>query len=111
MAFTQEAKGNFTVAVSGPYHCGPNHESPKTFPYRVTVKYPESALDDKGFLLDNTFFQEYFDGLKTVETSCELLVKHCAEFFWDAASGRAFSVCVELWGIPEHAKIEFLKEN
>lgn len=109
MAFTQEATGKFTVEVTGPYHCGPNHESPKTFPYRVTVDYPETALDEKGFLLDNSFFQQYFDSLGTIENSCELLAKHCAEFFWSASDGRALTVCVELWGIPEHAKIKYQK--
>lgn len=60
MGFKQFATNPFTVEVEGPYHCGPDHTSPKTFTYQVEIEYPSDALDDKGFLLDNTAFGDYF---------------------------------------------------
>lgn len=72
--FTQSASGEFSIEVSGLYHCGPNHDSPKMFHYDVQLSWPDDALDDKGFLLDNTAFQAYFDHLGHTDLSCERLV-------------------------------------
>lgn len=80
--FRQIAQGKFNVDVSGCYHCGPNHDSPKRFRYEVILEYPSSdVLDSRGFLLDNLTFHSHFDGIGILTDSCELLAKRSAEMF------------------------------
>jgi hypothetical protein len=105
--YRQFGYGEFDVYVVGENHCGPNHESPKSFNYEVEVRYPLDALDERGFLLDNLSFQEYFEALHQTSYSCELLATHAACTFWDMAEGRCEQVRVCIWGIREVAKVEF----
>ncbi len=83
--FEQIAKGRFTVPVSGCFHCGPNHDSPKTFNYHVVLQYPSTVQDQKGFLLDNTTFHDWFRKIEILEVSCETLACQAACAFWDMA--------------------------
>ncbi len=106
MAFVQRAQGNFSINVSGDFHCGPDHTSPKTFPYSVEIHYPASALDENGFLLDNQSFQQYFDGLGHTDLSCERLTMKAATDLHAATNGRCHSTRVNIWAIPGHAAIE-----
>lgn len=92
--YIQRADGEFSVNVSGPYHCGADHSSPKVMQYRVILHYPDSGLDTKGFLLDNTAFREYFASLGTISISCELLAR------------RVFSDLAEMARARRVAKIE-----
>jgi len=104
--FRQVAQGKFEVAVSGPFHCGPDDTSPKQFDYEVMVCYPDGALDGNGFLLDNLYFEHYFNTIGECTISCERLTRKCAEDIAAATGGRCNKVCVGIWGIPGRAKIE-----
>ena len=106
--FRQVANGSFSADVEGCFHCGPNHDSPKAFDYEVEVHYPSEALDERGFLMDNLAFSEYFTQLQKVEHSCELLAKTAAEFFWNIAKGRCKEIRVAVWGIRGAARVEFI---
>ena len=98
--YTQHAKGSFSVQVSGPYHCGPNHDTPKKFDFEVLIEWPSKSPDYRGFLLDNTVFQDYFDTLGEVKNSCEVLAKDCAEEFHKIAGRRPEQgLCADL-GYP-----------
>lgn len=101
--FRQEASGSFSVEVGGCYHCGPNHDSPKTFDYRVYVEYGNNALDDKGFLNDNLAFDAYFSSLQRVTDSCELMAQKAACFFWLQLVGRCKLIEVTVWGLKQKA--------
>lgn len=83
MSFTQKANGQFCVpVVPGTPHCGINDESLCSCAYRIALEYDDSALDENGFLLDNTAFREYFAKLASnpVTVSCENLArKICAD--------------------------------
>jgi len=105
MAYVQEAQGEFTIEVSGPYHCGPDHTTPKRFPYKVTIHYHDGALDENGFLLDNTSFREYFNTLGCTSLSCERLCDKAANDLHNATNGRAQRTAVQIWAIPGHAAI------
>lgn len=111
MAFKQEAHGSFSVHVLGENHCGPDHNSPKSFPFSVCIEYPVEALDARGFLLDNLHFRSYFDGIGQTDLSCELLARKCADDLFRATGGRCIKVTVSIWGIPDHACISFTKEG
>jgi hypothetical protein len=69
----------------GTPHCGPtvaDYPLMAEFKFAVTVHYPEGVqLDENGFLLDNTYFQNYFDSFKgcQVACSCEQLVQLVAD--------------------------------
>lgn len=107
MAFIQRASDSFTIEVHGPYHCGPDHTSPKQFTFEVELSYPESALDENGFLLDNLYFKRYFDGLGCTELSCEQLCRKAAHDLQLATDNRADRTTVAIWAIPNHARIEY----
>jgi hypothetical protein len=106
MSFVQRAQGSFTVEVHGEYHCGPNHDSPKEFTYEVEIHYPEEALDENGFLLDNLFCGRYFNSLGSTELSCERLARKAAMDLHSAAR-MAKRTAVGIWAIPGAAKIEY----
>ena len=109
--YTQRANGQFTVEVEGDYHCGPNHDTPKTFAFEVELTYCDECLDERGFLLDNLTFQRYFDSIQVTDLSCERLVRKCAEYFCKLAGERFFRCVVAIWAIPNAAKIVFEVEN
>ena len=111
--FIQQATGKVSLAVEGEYHCGPNHDSPKTFQYEVEVHYPDEALSSQGMLLDNLFFHHYWMSLSPVRDSCELMTRKAAQFFWDSAvvCGGCLYVRVCIWGFHENdmeAQIEYV---
>jgi hypothetical protein len=104
--FVQHCKGKFTINVGGRWHCGPDHTSPKTLQYDVRVEYPDTALDEHGFLLDNTSFAEYFNRLSYTEDSCELLAKGAAEHFNEACGHKARKIAVDI-SVPGLADVEY----
>src|SRR4051812_42915223 len=103
--FKQYAKGSFTCGISGLYHCGPDDTSPKRFDYEVELRYPATALDERGFLLDNLDFRHYFESLGASSVSCELLAKQACEYFYREAGGRAVAIEVSIWGLPGEVRI------
>lgn len=107
--FKQLASGQFTVEVEGLYHCGPNHESPKTFAYEAEVHYPIESLDERGFLLDNLTFSSWFDALGSITESCEMLARRACCELWGVAEGRCGYMRVAIWGIKgeKNAMVEF----
>jgi hypothetical protein len=105
--YTQFAQGSFSTDVHGPFHCGPNHETPKRFDFEVTVTYPADALDESGFLLDNQAFKSYFESIGNTNLSCELLAKAACEHFAELAGDRFKVIETGIWGIPDHAKIAY----
>lgn len=109
MSFRQQALGNFSIDVIGEFHCGPDNTSPKIFNYEVELRYPtgRAALDEHGFLLDNTFFRLYFSSLKETSLSCELLVIHCAHEIHTMTQGRADYCRVRLWAIAHEVFVEY----
>lgn len=104
--FVQHATGEFQVDVGGLWHCGPDHTSPKRLVYDVKIVYPDDALDEHGFLVDNESFQQYFGGLGYTEDSCELLAKHCCEYFKQLAQGKAKDIQVDI-AVPGLADITY----
>lgn len=60
-AFHQHASDSFTVQViPGTEHCGID-DTHSTFRFAVDIDYDESALDSHDFLIDNTYFRQYFN--------------------------------------------------
>ncbi len=104
--YLQHANGEFQVAVGGDWHCGPDSTSPKKFRYDVQIYYPDDALDNHGFLIDNQCFKTYFDSLGYVEESCELLAKKCADHFNQLAAGKEWRVLVKIM-VPDLADITY----
>jgi len=83
--FTQHAHGSFSVTIKGDFHCGPGSDSPKSFEWAATLSFPDSALNEHGFLLDNTVYGKYFRELRETADSCELLVLKAAKHFHRSA--------------------------
>ncbi len=102
--FKQQADGQFSVEVKGDFHCGPDHSSPKIFNWEVEICWADSALDQRGFLLDNMEFRKYFNTLGVTEDSCELLVLKAAKHYWTEVRDRAQNVSVSVH-VPGLAKI------
>lgn len=105
--YMQHARGSFALDVSGPWHCGPNHDTPKEFEYEVLVDWRRKKPDHRGFLTDNTTFQEYFDGIRASEKSCESLARDAAEELWKICDKRPRCVVVRIWAIKNAAMIEY----
>lgn len=71
--------------------------------YRVHLEFPEGSLDQKGFLLDNLSFQDFFQACQYrfpggLEMSCELFAKYCCEQFCHMS--QCHRVTVEICGVP-----------
>src|SRR5579872_4748444 len=66
--FIQRAQGTFDVILApGTAHCGPQtspNPLPAEFSYSVEIEYSAGTLDEKGFLLDNMDFENYFRSLR-----------------------------------------------
>lgn len=109
--FQQYVQGEFEIEVTGLFHCGPNHESPKRFRYEVTLHYPGDALDEAGFLQDNLMFRAvtgaYFKGLTETKLSCELLCRKNARDLCDLAPETCKGVKVAIWPIDNSVKVEY----
>lgn len=110
--FLQYAQGRFITEVTGPFHCGPNHDSPKVFEYEVTLHYPPDALDDEGFLQDNLTFIEtvahYFDRIHTTDLSCERLAQRAARELCEVSPITCCGVKAAIWPIENKVKVEYL---
>lgn len=106
--YKQLAKGSFTAPVSGPFHCGPNHDSPKQFDYEIEVDWHNKKPDYRGFFADNTDFQTYMDNIGMIDVSCELLAQRVGEYVHaKIAGGRPKEVIVRIWAIPQAAMVEY----
>ncbi len=103
--FTQTAQGKFTANVSDMFHCGLDH-SPQTFTFRVQIHWPDGALDEHGFLLDNLAFQQYFDGIGSFTESCEMLAKHCEQELAKMCGAKGEHISVDI-GVPGLADIQY----
>lgn len=100
--FHQRATGNFCVpVVTGTPHCGVD-DSLCRMDYRLTIAWRGRPLDENGFLLDNTWFRDFFNALadSPCTISCELLARRLATEILSAANGRAHSVTLELSAVP-----------
>lgn len=99
MSFTQKANGIFCVpVVPGTPHCGINDESLCSCAYRVSLEYDDTALDQNGFLLDNTAFRDYFASLasKPITISCENLARQICNDLCALCNHRAYRTTVAL---------------
>lgn len=109
--FTQRLAGNWECEVSGSYHCGPDHTTPKTFSYVVELSYPGSlsVLDSRGFLLDNLEAHTYFTMLcGPTDMSCEKLACYATNHFYTLAQRHSVLRCtVTICGIPDAAWITY----
>src|SRR5580704_16110435 len=95
-SFRQTAHGKFCCGVIPlTPHCGPDDRKCH-MDYRVTVDWQDHPLDRDGFLLDNTWFRQYFADFAQcrVRISCERLAEVIAEQVFSACSGRAVAVRV-----------------
>lgn len=92
------------MEVKGDFHCGMDQTSPKIFNWEVEICWSDSALDERGFLLDNMDFRKYFNTLGVTADSCELLVLKAAKHYWAEVSARAQKVTVSV-RVPGLAKI------
>jgi hypothetical protein len=103
--FTQTADGAFSFnVIPNTPHCGPSDSIIQSVRYRVSVTYGLNPLDSDGFLLDNTWFSQYFGGwLKStpIGFSCELLAVRVAEDILRETAGRGTGVVVSLSAIPD----------
>ncbi len=106
--YIQRAQGKFTADVTGPFHCGLD-KSPQTFTYKVEVRWPDSALDEHGFLLDNLEFQRFFDSIGHFTESCELLARRCEQELAGLCGTKGEHVSVDI-GVPGLADIEYEAE-
>ena len=111
MSFEQYATGIMNIEVEGDFHCGPDNTSPRDFTWEVLVVYPDEALDEHGFLLDNLEFEEYFKSLKRTNKSCEELIQAACEDFWAACSGRARELRTTIWAIPGKVKVTKIRRK
>jgi hypothetical protein len=73
--FTQNFHGVMKCYLKpGTPHCGPvvaDHPIRQEFHVAVNVHYPSHVqLDENGFLLDNTYFRDYFDSFCMCQISC-----------------------------------------
>lgn len=92
--YRQQATGEFSIYLL-PFtpHCGPK-SSPlitnETFKYKVSLTYSSGGLDEKGFLLDNTYFRQYFSDLKDCRIciSCEKLCQQIASDLSNEVKGK-----------------------
>ncbi len=106
-SFVQEAEGKFSIRLHpNTPHCGYSNATwaiAATFEYRLILVWSVSALDSNGFLLDNTYFGDYFlafrDSLLSV--SCERFAQLIADDMVREAGTRGLVRCdVRLSAIP-----------
>ena len=69
-------EGQFTVTTTGENHCGT--KDVLTIRYRLVASCPDSALDYRGFLFDQTKVHDWFQDIRTTALSCEDLARFCA---------------------------------
>lgn len=105
MSFEQYATGVMSLEVLGNFHCGPDKQSPRDFTWEVQVSYGDGSLDEYGFLLDNLIFEEFFNGIRRTELSCERLMEECCKKLWAMAGGRAEELRTTIWAIPGKVRV------
>lgn len=89
--FGQQATGTFNAqTVPGTNHCGKD-DGPAAFEYTVYVPFRKGCdvLDTSGFLLDNLYFQQYFNSLPPITLSCEKLARQAGHHFCEVLGDRA----------------------
>jgi hypothetical protein len=112
--FTVRRKGEFTAyLVPGTPHCGIGEGKTKTFTYDAWVCLDDNGLDSRGFVIDNSEFKKYFDGISRLDISCETLCKQAATHLYKMAAVTkprkkyVTEVCVQIWGLPGEAYAEY----
>jgi hypothetical protein len=116
-SFRQTAQGRFDFRVRpNTPHCGPStaqYPAKMQANYEVEITYGKNALDKRGFLLDNTWFGEYFQGFSEsqIGISCECLCQLVADDIVGQLrrEGRPavkVSVCIEaIPGVKVHCEV------
>jgi hypothetical protein len=104
-AFEQTAEGTFKCRVKpGTPHCGPGYDpNGFDFKYQILIKYDPLALDEHGFLLDNTTFHDYFSRYATqeIEISCEKFACKIADDFAAMATPHILRIEVCMCGVQD----------
>ncbi len=101
MKYTQTAVGSFSIGVvPGTNHCGPNSTRCE-MSYSVDIKWNDSPLDSRGFLLDNLWFGRFFNDFYhcRLKISCEQFAGEIAKQILSLTDRRANEVCVTLQAI------------
>lgn len=107
--FTQTAHGQFTAYLQpNSPHCGPDQSHTpisRRFAFKVQIIWSAEALDEQGFLLDNTWFHSYFASLEhaRISISCEKpAILACEDICRECGPRLCHceSVSVEIEGIP-----------
>lgn len=89
-AYFQSAEGSVTLPYRPGFpHCGPENNplgGSVTITYRIYLEFPEDSLDEKGFLLDNLSFRDFFEACRYrfregLEHSCENFARYCCGMF------------------------------
>lgn len=89
-SYTQSYTGELCCYLRpGTPHCGATSGN-ATFPVSVTIHWGYTPLDANGFLLDNTWFREYFEAFRGVQlgVSCERLLALVVSQVIDAIEDR-----------------------
>jgi hypothetical protein len=93
-SYKQQASGTITLkVVPGTNHCGVDDNS-VTVNYNIEIGFDNDALDDQGFLLDNTAFRGYWTAMSTVpiDISCERLAAKVCRDILGMLGARAANV-------------------
>lgn len=101
-AYRQTAQGSFTAHVMpGTPHCGVT-DNRVAVEYDIAITYRPGALDDNGFLLDNTWFRAYFEAFEhaRLSISCERFAELIATDLSRALADRLHEVAVRLSAVP-----------
>jgi Xaa-Pro aminopeptidase len=79
--------GSFSVLTEGEHHCGvAEHGEKLVIGYNVQVCcYADESLDRRGFLFEQRIVDDYFQKIKRVKSSCELLAMRVASDIEDIA--------------------------
>lgn len=86
--YHQHASDSFKVEViPGTHHCGID-DTHSTFRFSVDIDYTANALDENDFLLDNTYFRQYFNSLGPVCVSCERLASNSVDHLLSGLASR-----------------------
>jgi hypothetical protein len=96
--YTQKANGTIDLKViPGGTHCGID-DNMLHLTYAICLTFDDDALDESGFLLDNTSFRGYWTAMSTVaiDYSCELLAMKVGKDLAAMAGPHLRSISVEL---------------
>ena len=73
-------EGKFKLHATGPNHCGLKERMEVR--YSMTCVCSANSLDNRGFLFDQVNVDQFFQGIKKTELSCEKLVVECSRQLW-----------------------------